>query len=80
VTYRFDDTTGDFTVSFDNVPDLQPAITLAFPADRHYPGGFDIGCTDAKGRWSFTHDPAAVEIRATFDAASSGHTLTLRRR
>lgn len=74
----FDDEAALFTMTLRNDLDLAPEVVLAFPADRHYPSGWEIECSDPEGTWSVQQRPEATELVVTFDPGCPDHEVVVR--
>ena len=80
IDYSFDDITGVFTITLKTIPWLDAETILAFPADRHYPHGFELESTDPEGSWSYEVNRDLTELAFTIDNHQEFHTLTIRPR
>ncbi|HDH97146.1 MAG TPA: glycoside hydrolase family 5 protein, partial [Proteobacteria bacterium] len=76
-SFSFDVDKKVFTVEFENKPDLSPEVEIFIPADRHYPNGFVVECSDEEGTYSYSFDEDTQTLTVVCNPDEPGHRITV---
>lgn len=71
-----DPETNVYTITFTETGVSAPT-EIFVPAERHYPGGFEVKSSDPDGSWTQSWDPARQILSVTSDASQGSHTITV---
>lgn len=78
--WSWDRTTRVFTLAFDTRAGVTGPTEIFVPAERFFPGGFDVTSTDPSGTWTQSFDAGRRVLSLTTSETVASHAFTLRAR